>query len=151
MKNYFPKMPKLVVVLFVAALLSLLLMDFAPPRAQTTGAMVVAKQRVLRHALRHDSLPASLGETQPIEGKVDGLVDGWGHALRLEVGPGDRITLRSYGKDDQPGGDGANADLIGIFAARDAQGNWSPEIGEWIAEPDVTRPSQPTGSGELGT
>ncbi len=138
MKNYFPKMPKLVVALFAAAVITLLCIDFAPPRAQTTAAMQVAKQRILRHAHGHGALPATLQETEAIGGKVSGLVDGWGEPLVYEIGPSGRITLRSYGADQEPGGQAADADLVGVFAARRANGEWSAESGEWIAEPAVT-------------
>lgn len=148
MKNYFPKMPKLAVALFAAAVITLLCIDFAPPRAQTTAAMQVAKQRILRYAHQHGRLPATLEETEAIPGKVTGLVDGWGEPLGYEIGPAGRITLRSYGEDQEPGGVAADADLVGVFAARQPNGEWSSELGEWIAEPAVT---ETAGNGALGT
>jgi hypothetical protein len=147
MKNFFPKMPKLVVGLFAAAVISLLCIDFVPPRAKTTSAMQVAKQRILRYAKSHGMLPGNLEETEPIEGKIPGLLDGWGEALIYEIGPAGKVTLRSYGKDQKPGGEGAAADLIGTFQARQPNGEWAQESGEWTAEPAVLEAAEPDRKG----
>jgi hypothetical protein len=51
---------------------------------------------------------------------------------------GDEVTLTSYGRDGRPGGTGEDADIVGVFRAKTADGRWADELGEWRVDPFAT-------------
>lgn len=116
----------------VAALV--LLADTVPPRSMTHGNMHMMKRRMLRYAAAHDSLPTSTDQLPHIEGHVNAVTDGWGRPILWRV-VGDEVTLTSYGRDGVPGGAGEDADMVGVFRARAADGRWAGELCEWRVDP----------------
>ena len=48
-----------------------------------------------------------------------------------------RVSLTSLGKDGRPGGEGEDADMVGVFSAIDSNGQWFPEddVLAWIRDP----------------
>ena len=93
-----------------------------PTSARTPAAMGMMKRRILRYANTDDRLPAAIDDLPVIEGDCNDTKDAWGREILYEV-RGDQVTLTSYGRDATPGGNGPDADIIGIFQARNDKGN----------------------------
>jgi hypothetical protein len=92
------------------------------------------KRRALRYAAAHDALPSSLIDLPPIEGYSNDVTDGWRRPILWRV-EGDEATLTSYGRDGVAGGTGEDADMIGIFQAKSADGRWAAELSDWRVDP----------------
>lgn len=109
--------------------------DRIPPPAFTYSTMHMAKRRTLRYAAKHDELPKSLSQTEAIPGYHSSLRDGWGRDIDYAVSSNGTVTLTSLGKDKQVGGTKENADMIGVFQTRKANGKWEDEFVEWTIDP----------------
>ncbi len=115
--------------------ITMLFVDTVPPHSMTHGSMHMCKRRVLRYAYEHGKLPSALSETEPIEGFLASTKDGWGVVLDYSVDTNDVVTFKSLGKDRAVGGVGDNADMIGVFHARQPDGSWSSEFVDWTQDP----------------
>ena len=102
--------------------------DFTPD-SSTTTAMYVLKRRILHYAKANNTLPTSLDELPELEGFNNRNTDGWGLKINMQI-DGTEVSLISYGKDNEPGGEGANLDLIAIFDAKTSSGSWADENDE---------------------
>jgi len=109
--------------------------DRIPQRSLTTTRMHGVKRRVLQYAQSHNQLPASLSVLPEMSGYDNSVQDSWNRNFIYEVDSTGNVTLKSYGKDGVVGGDGENADMIGVFASRDASGKWNDELVPWIVAP----------------
>jgi Type II secretion system (T2SS), protein G len=69
-----------------------------------------------------------------MEGYSNEVTDGWGRPILWRV-EGDDIILTSYGRDGVPGGAGEDADMIGVFRTRTADGRWADELCDWRRNP----------------
>ena len=69
-----------------------------------------------------------------MEGYDNGIIDAWGRPISVRV-EGDTVTLTSLGRDGAPGGIGDDTDMIGIFRAKSATGQWADELCEWELDP----------------
>jgi hypothetical protein len=127
----------LIILLTVIALagLSLLLVDRMSQRSLTSVRMHVVKRRVLQYVQSHNQLPASLSVLPEMSGYDNSVQDSWNRNFIYEVDSTGNVTLKSYGKDGVVGGDGENADMIGVFASRDASGKWNDELVPWTVAP----------------
>jgi hypothetical protein len=121
-------------MLAVLVIVFALFVDTVPPRSVTATNMHMMKRRTLRYAAANGSLPTSLDQLPRIEGYVNEVADGWGRPIRWRV-EGDEVTLTSYGRDGVPGGTGEDADMVGVFRAKTADGRWADELCEWRADP----------------
>lgn len=101
---------------------------FVPPHGHTYTSMTVCKRRVLRYAQKHNKLPSSLQDTQPIENYITSIEDGWGELLDYSVDANGIVKFISFGKDKKPGGTGKNMDIIGTFPSKQPDGSWSNEL-----------------------
>jgi hypothetical protein len=106
-----------------------------PQRSLTTTRMHVVKRRVLQYAQSHNQLPANLSVLPEMSGYDNSVQDSWNRNFIYEVDSTGNVTLKSYGKDGVVGGDGENADMIGVFASRDASGKWNDELVPWTVAP----------------
>ena len=106
-----------------------------PQRSLTTTRMHVVKRRVLQYAQSHNQLPASLSVLPEMSGYDNSVQDSWNRNFIYEIDSTGNVTLKSYGKDGVVGGDGENADMIGVFASRDASGKWNDELVPWTVAP----------------
>ncbi len=80
-------------------------------------------------------MPSALAILPAREGHDNELHDAWRQDISYEVSASGVITLRSLGRDGVLGGVGDDADMIGRFQARDAQGKWSDGRVEWSEDP----------------
>ncbi len=122
------------VLVALIAVIFIFLVETIPPRSLTSGAMHMTKRRILRYAHTHDSLPSSLDQLPTIDGYSNRTVDGWGREIQMNV-EAHQITFLSLGKDGIEGGTGDNADMVGIFAVKDADGEWNDELVKWTHVP----------------
>jgi Type II secretion system (T2SS), protein G len=105
-----------------------------PPRSSTHGTIWVMKQRILRYAKLHNALPKSPKDLPEIPEKINRVQDAWGREIRMSFADG-KATLTSLGRDGNAGGTGEDADMVGIFPLKDANGAWAAEDVDWIQEP----------------
>jgi hypothetical protein len=94
------------------------------------------KQRVLRYAKIHNSLPKSPRDLPEIPGKISGVQDAWGREILMSFEDA-KATLTSLGRDGKPGGTGEDADMTGAFPLKDQNGDWAEEGVPWIQEPKL--------------
>jgi hypothetical protein len=104
------------------------------PRAWTGGTMWCMKRRVIRFAEAHGHLPASMDELPEIPGFDNSLRDAWGRRIAMSIN-GTQVTFTSLGRDNQPGGEGDDADMIGIFETSRREGGWEDEFVRWLQNP----------------
>jgi hypothetical protein len=121
-------------VLIAYAVLFVMSVNTVPPQAETYGNMHMMKRRILRYATTHDSLPTSLDQLPEFEGKINSVTDGWGRPIEWRV-EGEQVVLTSFGRDGRPGGSGKDADMIGVFRVKTADGRWAEELCEWQVDP----------------
>lgn len=132
------------VVAIVVVGAAMLLVETVPSHSMTRVAMHMCKRRVLRYAKEHDRLPSGLDDTKPIQGFHSSIKDGWGVVLEYSVDTNDVVTFRSLGRDKSPGGTGDNADMTGVFRARQPDGTWADEFVDWTSDPfDGLRKGEP--------
>ena len=106
-----------------------------PPASLTCSSMHMIKRRILRYAGMHKQLPNSLDELPAISGYSDRLTDAWADRISYRVSGDGSIALTSYGKDGQPGGTGADADMAGTFMSQTPDGRWQDELCSWVVDP----------------
>jgi hypothetical protein len=121
-------------MLAVLVVVFALFVDTVPPRSVTHTNMHMMKRRILRHAVANGLLPKSLDQLPRIEGYVNEVTDGWGRTILWRV-EGDEVILTSYGRDGVPGGTGQDADMVGVFRVKTADGRWADELCEWRVDP----------------
>jgi hypothetical protein len=92
------------------------------------------KQRILRYARLHNSLPKSPNDLPEIPGKISRVKDAWGRDILMAFAEGNG-TLTSLGRDGTSGGTGEDADMLGVFPLKDENGAWAEEDVNWIQEP----------------
>lgn len=106
-----------------------------PKPSLTYGTMHMAKRRILRYAATHNDLPKSLSLTEAIAGYDNTFRDGWGRDIQYAVSSNGIVTLISFGKDKKAGGAEKNADMIGVFQTKKANGGWEDEFVKWTIDP----------------
>lgn len=111
-----------------------LIVPTIPPRSLTCNSMWTMKRRMLRYAHAHGALPTSIDQLPYMNGYNNEVTDAWGRPILWQT-EGDVVALTSCGRDGKPGGDGNNADMIGVFRAKTNDGAWAEEICEWNADP----------------
>jgi hypothetical protein len=89
---------------------------------------------MLRYAAINGSLPTSLDQLPPIAGHINEVTDGWGRPILWRV-DGDKAVLTRSGRDGVPGGTRDDADMVGVFRAKTADGRWADELCEWQVDP----------------
>jgi len=120
-------------VAFVA--IAMLFVDVIPPHSMTNNRMQICKRRILRYAKPHNRLPDSLSQTAEIPGFHYSLKDGWGNGILYRISQNGEVTLTSLGQDNKAGGSNDDADMSGIFSAKNTDGSWSDELVEWKQDP----------------
>ena len=106
-----------------------------PPESLTYGSMHMIKRRILKFAYTHNQLPKTLDELPVIPEYSDRLTDAWAERILYRINDDGSITLTSYGKDGRPGGEGTNADMVGVFMSKTPNGRWQDELCDWITDP----------------
>jgi hypothetical protein len=96
--------------------------------------MHMMKRRILRYAASNGTLPNVLDQLPRIEGFANEVTDGWGRPIQWRV-EGDKVILTSYGLDGVPGGTGEDADIVGVFRVKAADGTWAEELSNWQIDP----------------
>jgi hypothetical protein len=112
------------------------LVDKIPPQCSAYTTIVVMKQRILRYARLHDSLPKSPRDLPEMPGKGSENQDAWGREILMSFADG-KATLTSLGRDGKPGGTGEDADMSGVFPLKDKNGEWAGEDVDWVLEPKL--------------
>jgi hypothetical protein len=59
-----------------------------PPRSATHATIWVMKQRILRYAKLHNSLPKSINDLPEIPGKISSVKDAWGRNILMSFADG---------------------------------------------------------------
>ena len=102
----------------------LLFVDTIPPTALTKSHMTVLNRRFIEFTREHRRLPESL-EAVPIpSGYANPNRDGWKEPILFSYDTNGVVTLRSFGSDKRPGGEGHAADIECSFPSKDTNGNW---------------------------
>ena len=128
----------LIVVGIVVAVAACRVLDESiriPPRSLTNTTMWVLKRRILQFAHSHGELPHTLTALPEMQGYDTSTRDEWGRDIVFEVSTSGIVTLRSLGRDGVVGGSGNDADMIGSFPSRDADGRWNDEMVQWSHNP----------------
>ena len=97
--------------------------------------MFVTKRRIIQFARQHNQLPPTLEGLPAMPGYDTETFDAWKRPLDYSFDSSGVITLHSLGADKRPGGEGEDRDMTGVFAGKDAQGNWQDELSEWTQDP----------------
>ena len=127
---------KFIVSAFLLLLLAcVFLTETVPPRSETYGRMFITKRRIIQYARQHNQLPPTLAVLPAMAGYGNETTDVWKRPLDYGFDSSGIVTLQSLGADKRPGGDGDKRDMTGVFASRDAQGNWQDELAEWEQNP----------------
>jgi Type II secretion system (T2SS), protein G len=132
MSQHFKFVILALVLLFGAALC---FVDFVPPRSLTSSRMGIVKRRVLQYAKAQGHLPENLAALPPAKDIETKIMDAWNRPLNYIFDESGIVTLSSLGGDQVEGGDGNNADLVGTFSTRDAEGNWQSDTVSWTQKP----------------
>ena len=109
--------------------------DIIPPRSSTSGRMRRCMLSILEYAKKHNEVPQNLDAILQEPDSERAITDAWGRILVYSVSPDDTVTLTSYGEDGTEGGEGTNADIIGIFPLKTASGRWEGSYCQWIKRP----------------
>jgi len=97
------------------------------PSAHTWRDLLLLRDKIEKYRQANGKLPKSLNDLDIVKNPCDS----WGKPLVYRV-EGDRFVLMSYGRDEQPGGSGSDAD---IFADPDAG---PPKMSFWEFTEDST-------------
>jgi hypothetical protein len=90
----------------------------------TTGfSLDECKVDIQKYAMIHNALPTYE------------MKDCWENPIRCSVDSNGMVTLASYGADNKPGGEGNDADCVGIYPSRQSDGKWSDESVPWTQDP----------------
>jgi len=116
----------LLAVFYFVNLLGKASLSGLPPDSATSTDMYVIKRRILHYAKQNNKLPKPVDELPPLEGFVNRNTDYWGNKIVIQI-DGTTVSLISYGKDNKPGGTGANLDMIAVFDAKTRSGTWADE------------------------
>jgi Type II secretion system (T2SS), protein G len=114
--------------------IALQFVDTVPPNALTHARMHVMKRRIVRFASANDVLPKTVDQLPHMNGYDNGVLDGWGHRILLQI-DGGKVTMTSYGRDGIPGGTGEDVDMIAVFSVKTETGVWADELCEWEVDP----------------
>ena len=107
------------------------------PLEQTVSAMGETFVRMNLYAQQNGTVPLSLAVLPLREGYVNATTDAWDRPLLYEISDVGILTLRSLGKDGEPGGNGDNADISQSYHSRRSYGSlWIGE-GFWIVEAET--------------
>lgn len=113
----------LVVVLLLVVLCSLI--ETIPPEGITRSNMQALRTRIFEQIHLTDEIPKQLEDVLRPEDTRSLLEDGWGEPIQYDVDPeAGVVSLRSYGRDGQEGGEGSNRDLRRRFETRHLDGKW---------------------------
>ncbi len=132
MSQHFKFVILALILLFGAALC---FVDFVPPRSLTSSRMGIVKRRVLQYAKAQGHLPETLAALPPATDIETKITDAWNRPLDYTFDESGMVTLRSLGGDKAEGGDLNDADLVGTFSSKDAEGNWLPDTASWTQKP----------------
>ncbi len=93
------------------------------------------KLSILEYAQKYDAPPESLDALQDELDFQCEIKDAWGRKIIYQVNPDETVSLTSYGKDGNEGGDNDNADLVGIFPLKTKSGRWEGNYCKWLKYP----------------
>lgn len=121
------KSPKIILMLFIAALAAIggivfVRSLFLTPKDRTRTTLHILKRRIFIYADQSGKVPPSLKVLPEIQGSENATTDGWQHEIRYEVDAASQIRLTSLGKDELPGGENDDADMVCAFPLFNAQG-----------------------------
>lgn len=92
----------------------LVMLASLPPRSSRNfDTLYKLWPRIHAYALEHNTLPSSLTDLPASDpSDDDGIEDVWGCEFVYSASPEGLVTLRTYGRDGEPGGTGSDADLV---------------------------------------
>ncbi len=137
-------MKKIVLVLilvFFGSIIMLKASNVSSPKSVTSASMYMIKRRILKYVNIYDTFPGELSNLPVIGGFSNRIKDGWGREIIFEIdyddlAYGDLVSLISYGKDGIEGGDGDDADIVGIFPVKNKNGQWLQGLMcKWVESP----------------
>jgi hypothetical protein len=133
-----------VVVIAAALLISFLAGDYISPRGLTRSAITETFVRIHLFAQQSQAIPSSLDVLPRRAGYANRTTDGWGRPLLYERSNDGIIRLTSLGRDGQPGGQAADADMSTAFHSRKTDGSLWVTSALWIVEAELrdARPGQ---------
>jgi len=108
-----------------------------PPVAMTRTAMTETFVRISLYAETNKALPPSLDVLPKREGYANRTTDGWKRPLQYSVAGDGVITLRSFGADEKPGGEGDSADISQSYRSKRQDGTLWVGLPMWIVEAEV--------------
>lgn len=113
-------------VLALATCIIAILDDFIriPPHELTTTRMFFIQRRIFDYIREHGATPQNLEQLSKIDGYDNSTEDGWRRPILYSVDSNSVVTLKSFGADGRPGGDGKSKDIVQSFFTKDANGKW---------------------------
>ncbi|MHC4618446.1 MAG: type II secretion system protein GspG [Planctomycetota bacterium] len=88
-----------------------------PPEELTRSHMIETAIRIREYLRTHQRLPEDMSQLPEREGYSDGRKDGWGNEIKYTADSCNVVTLTSFGRDGELGGQGRNADIVESFNA----------------------------------
>ena len=118
------------IVALIAVLKSLIYV--IPPKDMTRYALTETIVRIQMYMVENRAAPPNLEALPKRESFANRITDGWGHPLAYEINQNGIITLASYGKDGQPGGEGQNTDHIIKLKTKNDDGTLNIDDPQWL-------------------
>jgi len=103
----------------------------------TQTAMGETFARITLYCETNKSIPRSLDILPRRVGYANKTTDGWNRPLQYDLSQDGIITLRSYGADGKPGGDGENADISLSYHSKRPDGSLWVGSPMWIVEGEI--------------
>ena len=111
--------------------------DRITPVDMTYTAIGETFYRIHMYAQSNSTIPQSLDALPRRPGYLNRTTDGWDRPLEFIVGTDGTITLRSYGRDGQPGGDGEDRDISRTYRTKRSDGSFWAAEELWVVEGQV--------------
>ena len=108
-----------------------------PQEAITLTAIGETHFRIHIFATQNNRLPTTLSQLAPRPGYANRVEDAWGQRLIYDVDEEGVISLGSFGRDGQRGGDGEDSDIIRRFRSFDESGAFIAGDDLWVVECEV--------------
>jgi hypothetical protein len=113
----------------------------------TKTAMGETFARITIYAETNKSVPQSLDILPRRAGYANKTTDGWNRPLQYDLSKDGIITLRSFGADGKPGGEGENEDISLSYHSKRPDGSLWVGSPMWIVEAEIHPQQDGTANG----
>jgi len=103
-----------------------------PPVDMTQTALTETIVRIHMYMVDNRAAPLSLESLPKRDSFANRITDGWNQPLIYEISHDGIISLSSYGKDGQPGGEGDNKDVIIKYKTKREDGTLNIDDPDWM-------------------